>query len=249
MSNTAALSALRAQEAAQTRQIIAQMTGDAIRQMGHISSFHGEGSAGPIPYFSQGNRSLGSAAAGGTILAGIGLGAILGGPVGAVVGGGIGGVVAPVIKGLVEIPSKLKEFAEGVVEANRGLRQFNGGISASYARLDFGDLRRAFGRAQQTAGSASQLNDSMNSFRDTIEPAVSRGITVLNLIANKLTVTVTAITKAAAEVPWLRKIGAKLDAIEKELRKKEADKAIPAIQALNNWAKQVPQRRGIPPKP
>jgi hypothetical protein len=122
-----------------------------------IATRVGSGVTAAIQARASGASGLGAARA----FAG-GVGGLAGGALGAALGGG--SLVVGVATAFADLVVKMRAFAEGVVESNRGLSRYNGAIASGYIGLAVHDFHREIrmGRAtQDTALTAVRAVDHM----------------------------------------------------------------------------------------
>jgi hypothetical protein len=136
--------------------------------------------------------------AGGTILAGA-VGRLAGQAVGAAagaIGGAIGGPVVGeavnlVVNGFIRAASSVVTFAEDMSKANQALAEFSPSMAAIFAQSHLRDVQRQIGMGEATAGTASNLQDSLNDLKDTLAPI---GVVLRNLANTVLATLMRALT-------------------------------------------------------
>lgn len=91
-----------------------------------------------------------------------------------------GDAIKDTILALVELPARLRDFGASVLEARRGLAEYNGQISNAFARLEF----ERFGRTVRVAAGTSQSTEGLAAAQSRFEEKMlmyqSAGINVMN---------------------------------------------------------------------
>jgi hypothetical protein len=104
-------------------------------------------------------------------------GIALKGMAGVLLGGGIGLVAV-----LALLPKKLRDLANELVEARRGLAEINGAQAINFARLDMQRFGRNVTFAQRTAGSTGDLTRSLSKLEDRLAPYGAAAVNLLNML-------------------------------------------------------------------
>lgn len=97
----------------------------------------------------------------------------------------IGGVGGPIALALAfkKATDAATSYAEGQVEASRGLARFNAQIAGAVAKFDLADLKRNQRFTNATGGSTAQLLETFSKFKDDLQPIKQIMTTGFNVMA------------------------------------------------------------------
>jgi hypothetical protein len=168
-----------------------------VHELGSLAGF----AAGPTNANIGGQMANTAAGAASNVAGGALTGAAigsLGGPLGAGVGAAIGAMAAG-SKEIAMLPLRVKDFAESLVESQRGLSRYSGPLSQAFAQSDVRGLRRDIASAHATGDTTAKLVGSLDDLQDVLRPlkdSVTSGLgTTLQAGVNLLTVLVPEIVK------------------------------------------------------
>lgn len=101
--------------------------------------------------------------------------------------GKIGGPLVLIGKELVTLPWKIKDFAEGLHDANRQFAQYSGPMSAVMAQSDMADMIRKMNQGDVLASSAGGLADARGRLLDELAPIETQGQRFQNNLGQAVT--------------------------------------------------------------
>lgn len=236
-----------------------QAASAAMRPVEEGLSFIGGPGANVI---NQAGKQVGSSA--GNIASGAVTGASIGsmaGPWGTVGGAVVGGVVSSAGE-IAKIPNRIKDWSEALLESQKTISRFSGQMSAAFAQAEVRGIRRDIVSANATAGSTSDLSNSMQDLYDTLRPlkdsltnVVATDLAALARAMNSavplLEAVVTTLAEIAAFIPGIGPLAAEAAKVGRnamaERAKNEHDSSV-ALSELKDAIKGFRERHNIPPR-
>lgn len=110
-------------------------------------------------------------------------------------------------------------FAENISESNRGLKNWNGAIAASFNRLDIKRQGLQIQQGRATQGSTTLLNDQLGKLLEGVQPITNSVATIANLAATGLAFAARVIAEIAKNNPFIKGAMDALKDIENKLAK------------------------------
>lgn len=106
------------------------------------------------------------------------------------IAGGLGKIAGPLAAigvEMVKLPWKIKDFAEGLHNANRQFAQYSGPMAAVMAQSDIADMLRSMRQGDTLATSAGGLADARGRLLDQLTPIETQGQRFMNNIGQAST--------------------------------------------------------------
>lgn len=185
-----------------------------------------------------------------------GIGSSIAGPIGAVMG-----PVAAFGAEMAKLPWKIKEFAEGLHQANRQFAQYSGPMAAVFAQSDIQDMLRKMKQGDALASSAEGLSNARGRLLDQLAPIETQAQRFQNRLGESITNAMATFMEKSGFGEQLEEIGKQfndflfgeeemkpddwygnLDAIAAEAEKQIQERVKPVRQAPRpggdqpNWA-------------
>ena len=131
----------------------------------------------------------------------------------------LAGVVGIVTGALGLLYGAARDFVSGIVEQNRELAKYNAAIAASFSRLEVTKMRLQVQQGAATEGTATMLNDQLESLLTEVQPIRQAAGQVVNMLGSLLVlaargvvllVSVEAVLNALLPLPGLADAAKKL---------------------------------------
>jgi hypothetical protein len=111
------------------------------------------------------------------------------------------------VRDISELPQKIKNWGEALVESQRGISRFNGTLALTFAEQERRGVIRAIQSGGRTGGATSELSgklqdlyDQIQPMKDTVTVVVARGLTVAVDYLSKILKSVEAMVPAMREI-------------------------------------------------